>query len=148
MSGEPLVMLIACDGAVPPTRAARFTDEVLMTGLASLYTLPETVMFCDGRDTEQLLVHPFGVESDCSATVAMPLWAPAVAVLRPAMRLVVSVDPGAKRLIMPLFEVAGPTAESLSSRIPASCAREETPESRGMPCLFLNTERGFGGQKS
>jgi adenylate cyclase len=26
-----------------------------------------------------------------------------------------------------------------------SCAREETPESRGMPCLFLNTERGFGG---
>src|SRR5215472_14868766 len=33
-----------------------------------------------------------------------------------------------------------------SSRIPASCAREETPESRGMPCLFLNTERGFGGK--
>src|SRR5215469_4714927 len=32
------------------------------------------------------------------------------------------------------------------SRIPASCAREETPESRGMPCLFLNTERGFGGK--
>src|SRR5262249_2642109 len=31
-------------------------------------------------------------------------------------------------------------------RIPASCAREETPESRGMPCLFLNTERGFGGK--
>src|SRR5215467_8629574 len=30
------------------------------------------------------------------------------------------------------------------SRIPASCAREETLESRGMPCLFLNTERGFG----
>src|SRR5215472_6610429 len=26
------------------------------------------------------------------------------------------------------------------------CAREETPESRGMPCLFLNTERGFGGK--
>ena len=25
-------------------------------------------------------------------------------------------------------------------------AREETPESRGMPCLFLNTERGFGGR--
>ena len=23
-------------------------------------------------------------------------------------------------------------------------AREETRESRGMPCLFLNTERGFG----
>src|SRR5215831_12331326 len=33
-----------------------------------------------------------------------------------------------------------------SSRIPPSCAREETPESRGMPCLFLNTERGFGGK--
>ena len=26
------------------------------------------------------------------------------------------------------------------------CAREETPASRGMPCLFLNTERGFGGK--
>src|SRR5262249_27255155 len=25
-------------------------------------------------------------------------------------------------------------------------AREETPESRGMPCLFLNTERSFGGK--
>src|SRR5262249_32354568 len=25
-------------------------------------------------------------------------------------------------------------------------AREETPESRGMPCPFLNTERGFGGK--
>ena len=25
-------------------------------------------------------------------------------------------------------------------------AREETAESRGMPCLFLNTERGFGGK--
>src|SRR5215470_11871807 len=33
-----------------------------------------------------------------------------------------------------------------SSRIPPSCAREETPESRGMPCLFLNTERSFGGK--
>src|SRR5262249_9219391 len=32
------------------------------------------------------------------------------------------------------------------ARIPPSCAREETPESRGMPCLFLNTERGFGGK--
>ena len=30
------------------------------------------------------------------------------------------------------------------SRIPASCAREETRESRGMACLFLNTERVFG----
>src|SRR5215469_15333138 len=27
-----------------------------------------------------------------------------------------------------------------------SRAREETRESRGMPCLFLNTERGFGGK--
>ena len=27
-----------------------------------------------------------------------------------------------------------------------SHAREETRESRGMPCLFLNTERGFGGK--
>src|SRR5215813_15654805 len=25
-------------------------------------------------------------------------------------------------------------------------AREETLESRGVPCLFLNTERGFGGK--
>src|SRR5262249_35021437 len=25
-------------------------------------------------------------------------------------------------------------------------AREETPESRGIPCLFLNTERGSGGK--
>src|SRR5215472_654126 len=32
------------------------------------------------------------------------------------------------------------------SRIPPSCAREETRERRGMPCLFLNTERGFGGK--
>src|SRR5215469_16405824 len=31
-------------------------------------------------------------------------------------------------------------------RIPPTCAREETLESRGMPCLFLNTERGFGGK--
>src|SRR5215470_5715929 len=30
--------------------------------------------------------------------------------------------------------------------ITASCAREETPERRGMPRLFLNTERGFGGK--
>src|SRR5215471_13496825 len=33
-----------------------------------------------------------------------------------------------------------------SSRIPPSCAREETSESGGMPCLFLNTERGFGAK--
>src|SRR5215472_14791767 len=25
-------------------------------------------------------------------------------------------------------------------------AREETRESRGIPCLFLNTDRGFGGK--
>jgi hypothetical protein len=34
----------------------------------------------------------------------------------------------------------------LPPRIPPSHAREETPESRGMPCPFLNTERGFGGK--
>ena len=43
----------------------------------------------------QLLVQPFGVESDCSATVAVPLCAPALAVLSPAIRLVLLVDPGA-----------------------------------------------------
>src|SRR5215470_6814566 len=31
-------------------------------------------------------------------------------------------------------------------RVFPSHAREETRESRGMPCLFLNTERGFGGK--
>ena len=36
--------------------------------------------------------------------------------------------------------------QAQSSRTPPSCAREETPESCGMPCLFLNTERGFGGK--
>jgi hypothetical protein len=35
---------------------------------------------------------------------------------------------------------------SQSSRIPPSCAREEIPESRGMTCPILNTERGFGGK--
>src|SRR5262249_6084892 len=33
---------------------------------------------------------------------------------------------------------------SSACRVSPSCAREETRESRGMPCLFLNTERGFG----
>src|SRR5262249_41782021 len=33
-------------------------------------------------------------------------------------------------------------------RVFPSRAREETPESRGIPCLFLNTERGFGGKPS
>ena len=37
--------------------------------------------------------------------------------------------------------------ELTSARFP-SRAREETRESRGMPCLFLNTERGFGGKPS
>jgi hypothetical protein len=36
--------------------------------------------------------------------------------------------------------------DSFPPRVSPSCAREETPESRGMPCLFLNTERGFGGK--
>src|SRR5215831_6192329 len=31
-------------------------------------------------------------------------------------------------------------------RVFPSRACEETRESRGMPCLFLNTERGFGGK--
>src|SRR5215472_8626656 len=33
-----------------------------------------------------------------------------------------------------------------TSRVSPSRAREETAESRGMPCPFLNTERGFGGK--
>src|SRR6516162_737565 len=33
-----------------------------------------------------------------------------------------------------------------SQRVSPSCAREEAPESRRMPCPFLNTERGFGGK--
>src|SRR5215831_12848916 len=45
------------------------------------------------------------------------------------------------RAIEPLHH----SAAAARSRTPPSCAREETPESRGMPCLFLNTERGFGG---
>src|SRR5215472_4227390 len=36
--------------------------------------------------------------------------------------------------------------ERRTSRVFPSHAREETRESRGMPCLFLNTERGFGGK--
>ena len=42
--------------------------------------------------------------------------------------------------------VEGRGLEEAPPRVPPSCAREETPESRGMPCLFLNTERGFGGK--
>ena len=34
--------------------------------------------------------------------------------------------------------------EKQEPRVFPSCAREETRGSRGMPCLFLNTERGFG----
>jgi hypothetical protein len=41
----------------------------------------------------QLVVQPFGVESDCSAIVAEPLLAPALAVLSPAIRLVLLADP-------------------------------------------------------
>src|SRR5271166_6668737 len=70
-------------------------------------------MSCDGRGRE---LPPSAVASDCSATVAWPLCAPALAVLSPATRLVVSIAPGA-RLIMPLFEVAGPTAEICASRL-------------------------------
>ena len=36
--------------------------------------------------------------------------------------------------------------EAAMECVSPSCAREETPESRGKPCLFLNTERGFGGK--
>src|SRR5215468_2504885 len=61
--------------------------------------------------------------------------------------LVGGVRPGIERQPRKKLE---PSPERLlggqSSRIPPSCAREETPESRGMPCLFLNTERGFGGK--
>src|SRR5271166_2286856 len=71
-------------------------------------------MSCEGRGT---LPPPSGVASDCSATVAVPLCAPAMAVLRPATRLVVSIAPGANRLTVPLFEVAGPTAEICASRL-------------------------------
>src|SRR5499427_5036970 len=41
----------------------------------------------------------------------------------------------------------GPVCAWLEDRMPRvfpSRAREETRESRGMPCLFLNTERVFG----
>src|SRR5215471_21705250 len=38
------------------------------------------------------------------------------------------------------------TRKGTPPRVSPSCAREETPESRGMPFLFLNTERGFGGK--
>src|SRR5215469_10330679 len=39
-----------------------------------------------------------------------------------------------------------PTTPRPMPRVFPSRAREETRESRGMPCLFLNTERGFGGK--
>src|SRR5580704_3269441 len=84
-------------------------------------------MFCGDRLTVQLLVQPFGVELDCSATVAVPLWAPALLVLSPAIRLVVSCDPGANKLIVPLFDVAGPTAEICASRL--ACG--------GVPAMLL-----------
>ena len=50
--------------------------------------------------------------------------------------------------VLPFTNIGGDAEQEFSlpfSRIPASCAREETAESRGMPCLFLNTEqRGIG----
>ena len=46
-----------------------------------------------------------------------------------------------KNLQLSLFE-----DEHLQGEIHPTRAREETPESRGIPCLFLNTERGFGGK--
>src|SRR5271163_2621949 len=74
-------------------------------------------MFCGERSTTQLLVQPFGVESDCNATVAVPLCAPVLVGLSPATRLVVLVEPGASRLIGPPFEVAAQLAESCASRL-------------------------------
>src|SRR5215472_4580712 len=35
---------------------------------------------------------------------------------------------------------------SVPQPVRLSFAREETPESRGMPCLFLNTEQVLGGK--
>jgi hypothetical protein len=63
--------------------------------------LPVTVMFCGERSTTLSLVQPFGVESDCNATVAAPLCAPAAVVLGPATRLVVSVEPGLSIVTLP-----------------------------------------------
>ena len=45
-----------------------------------------------------------------------------------------------------LFLIAAGLSLTPVPRIPPSCAREETPQSRGMPCLFLNTERVLGGK--
>src|SRR5215469_106073 len=47
------------------------------------------------------------------------------------------------------ISVAGTVGETTARHTPSvfpSRAREETRESRGMPCLFLHTERGFGGK--
>src|SRR5277367_4482620 len=84
-------------------------------------------MLCGGNGEVQFIVQPLGVESDCNATVAVPLCAPALAVLSPTIRLVVSVDPGASWLIVPPFEVAGPTAEICASRL--ACG--------GVPAMLL-----------
>jgi hypothetical protein len=40
----------------------------------------------------------------------------------------------------------GAWADHRKGEIHPTRAREETLESRGIPCLFLNTERGFGGK--
>ena len=47
---------------------------------------------------------------------------------------------------MPVWKLIPIDLSVIAWCVSPSCAREETPESRGMPCLFLNTERGFGGK--
>jgi hypothetical protein len=112
-----------------PTRAAPISAGLAALPVASRKTLPWTVTFCDARLTMQFVVQPFGVESDCNATVAVPLRAPAALASRPAIRLVLLVAPGASRLIVPLFEVAGPTAEICALRL--AC--------RGVPATLVTT---------
>ena len=66
----------------------------------------------------QSLVQPFGVESDCNATVAVPLCAPAVGGAEPGDQARRVGRSGASScVIVPPFEVAGPTAESCASRL-------------------------------
>jgi hypothetical protein len=47
---------------------------------------------------------------------------------------------------MPVWKLIPIDLSVIAWCVSPPCAREETPESRGMPCLFLNTERGFGGK--